>query len=260
MASELGVRESRDQKEFMASSAAVIVISDSDDEEYSVPSVQGLGSTAHDAIVLSDGEDAVAEPAQGSEKKRPRDEPGSSTAPDCPVCIDTLGSNGAVRALGCVHVYCAGCIRQHITTQLEQQRAPACPVCKRVIPPEEQRACGVDPHEASGGGAHAAFVSINMFAPDDERPGAIAAHMAALSAAFPHASARDVRHNRNPMRLLDHHMDRQRRQRRTDNDDASPAREDSSAVAGRSATAGSRGPPARGTTRAPEGREPVRWP
>ena len=188
-------------------SSTIIEMGDSDDD---VP-VRVAGSK-DDPVVLSDTEDdAEQQPKQTMDhatcdaEQQGKDD---ATTRDCPVCMDTLGVNGPARALGCVHVYCGSCIRQHIVTQLEHRRLPLCPVCKREIPAEEQRACGVDSHEITGGTAYA----IDMFAaPDDEplRP------TAALSAAFPHASARDVRRNsnRDPMLLLDRHMDHQRRDR-----------------------------------------------
>eukprot|EP00325_Prymnesiales_sp_UTEX-LB-985_P033792 CAMPEP_0174739668 /NCGR_PEP_ID=MMETSP1094-20130205/72003_1 /TAXON_ID=156173 /ORGANISM="Chrysochromulina brevifilum, Strain UTEX LB 985" /LENGTH=209 /DNA_ID=CAMNT_0015943257 /DNA_START=88 /DNA_END=718 /DNA_ORIENTATION=- len=140
-------------------------------------------------------------------------DPATKPTRDCPVCMDTLGSNGPARALGCVHVYCELCIRQHITTQLQATRLPACPICKRVVPPEEQHACGVEPREAAGAAAYGPR-PVDMFAPDDgPLVGADLARIAAIGAAFPHANALDVRRNRDPMLLLDRHMVHQRRDR-----------------------------------------------
>ena len=196
--------------------STVIDLLDSDDD--ALPA--HAGAWHQNPIVLSDDDEprGAASSARGlfACNKRLRDEPvsdpGSRTARECPICMDTLGTNGTARALGCVHVYCEGCIRQHIATQLQQDRAPVCPVCKRTIPPEEQRACGLRPHERSLPG-FPYTVSVDIFAPDEEPPGPPAAQLAALSAAFPHASSRDLRRNHDPMLLLNRHMSQQRRER-----------------------------------------------
>ncbi len=121
--------------------------------------------------------------------------------------MDALGTDGPVQALGCVHCFCRHCIARCIRTQLEARRRPDCPVCKRPIPPEEQRACGVEPEPGAVYGP-----AIDMFAPDDDAPGLEEdAQRAALRAAFPHAAAGDM--HVDPMRLLDRHMQQQRRGR-----------------------------------------------
>jgi hypothetical protein len=95
---------------------------------------------------------------------------GPSKARDCPVCMDAVGTEGPITALGCFHIFCRPCIARCITTQRERHRSPDCPVCKRLIPPEEQRTCGVDPSDAAGGSA-AYGPAIDMFAVDLEGPG-----------------------------------------------------------------------------------------
>ena len=193
----------------------IIDLGESDDED--VP-VRSSGAHVDDPVVLSDSDDGGTDHPPDKRHKAsnqidhaPTQSNACTPIRDCPVCMDALGSNGAARALGCVHVYCEPCIRQHIVTQLKALRTPTCPICKRDIPPEEQRACGVNPREVTGGFAYGP--AVDMFAPDDEPLGVIASQRQALSAAFPHASARDVRrqHNQDPMLLLDRHMVHQRR-------------------------------------------------
>ena len=122
---------------------------------------------------------------------------GPSSARDCPVCMDAVGTEGPITALGCFHIFCRPCIARCITTQLERHRSPDCPVCKRLIPPEEQRTCGVEPSDAAGGSA-AYGPAIDMFAVDLEGPGPPDAARLGLMAAFPHAHGRDLHSNPNP--------------------------------------------------------------
>ena len=139
----------------------------------------------------------------------------ASSSKECPVCMDILGTEGAPQALGCLHVFCRGCIAQCIRTQAERMRQPDCPVCKRVIPAEEQRACGVDlPAE----GAAYTHASIDMFSPHDEAEIALSrevAEMRARVATFSHVPVRNVWQSRasDSMHLLDRHMQRQRTER-----------------------------------------------
>ena len=125
---------------------------------------------------------------------------GPSSARDCPVCMDAVGTEGPVTALGCFHIFCRPCIARCITTQLERHRSPDCPVCKRLIPPDEQRACGVDPSPGAGGSA-AYGPAIDMFAVDLDGADPPDAARLGLRAAFPHAHGRDL--HRDPMLLLD---------------------------------------------------------
>ena len=125
---------------------------------------------------------------------------GPSSARDCPVCMDAVGTEGPVTALGCFHIFCRPCIARCITTQRERHRSPDCPVCKRLIPPDEQRACGVDPSPGAGGSA-AYGPAIDMFAVDLDGADPPDAARQGLRAAFPHARGRDLQ--RDPMLLLD---------------------------------------------------------
>lgn len=71
--------------------------------------------------------------------------------------------------------------------------------------------CGVEARDIAGGAA-AYGPAIDMFSPeadeDEADDGA-----ANLRAAFPHAASRDLRGNRDPMLLLNRHMQQQRRER-----------------------------------------------
>jgi len=130
---------------------------------------------------------------------------------ECPVCISPLGSDGPVQALGCFHVFCRACIARCIVSQLEMQRQPDCPVCKRAIPEDEQRACGVEPPSHS---AAYAGTPLDMFE-DAEEPGSRAREeVEARRAAFPHVPSRAIWQSRasDPMRLLDRHLQQQRRE------------------------------------------------
>ena len=151
-----------------------------------------------------------------------KDEPSSSasaerTSPSssqqCPVCLESLGEAGRpVQALGCVHCFCRECIARCIMAQLERHRAPDCPVCKRVVPPEEMRACGVEPPHAT-----LPTSTVDMFAPSDDgdEDDGPAQQRAALRATFHRAPERLVHHSSHePMRLLDRHMQHQRHAQR----------------------------------------------
>ena len=59
---------------------------------------------------------------------------GDCDVPDeaCTICLGT-SSETDKRMLGCGHIFCASCIRTHITTQLRQRRSVCCPNCKRAV-------------------------------------------------------------------------------------------------------------------------------
>ena len=120
-------------------------------------------------LTESDDVPPVAEPSPAAAPASATPAAPSSTR-DCPVCMDAVGTEGPITALGCFHIFCRPCIARCITTQLERHRSPDCPVCKRLIPPEEQRTCGVEPSDAAGGSA-AYGPAIDMFAVDLEGPG-----------------------------------------------------------------------------------------
>ena len=141
-------------------------------------------------LTESDDVPPVAEPSPAAAPASATPAAPSSTR-DCPVCMDAVGTEGPITALGCFHIFCRPCIARCITTQLERHRSPDCPVCKRLIPPEEQRTCGVEPSDAAGGPA-AYGPAIDMFAVDLEGPGPADAARLGLMAAFPHAHGRDL--------------------------------------------------------------------
>jgi len=58
-------------------------------------------------------------------------------ATECPICLDSLGSDGGVHAIGCMHTFCRGCIATHLT------RDNRCPLCKYLVP--EAELCEVGP-------------------------------------------------------------------------------------------------------------------
>lgn len=68
----------------------------------------------------------------------------------CPICLEPLGTEGGIQALGCMDAFCRVCIATHIETQVGAQptaaggKAPsvACPICRREIPQEERDECG----------------------------------------------------------------------------------------------------------------------
>ena len=157
-------------------------------------------------LTESDDVPPVAEPSPAAAPASATPAAPSSTR-DCPVCMDAVGTEGPITALGCFHIFCRPCIARCITTQLERHRSPDCPVCKRLIPPEEQRTCGVEPSDAAGGPA-AYGPAIDMFAVDLEGPGPADAARLGLMAAFPNAHGRDL--HRDPMLLLDQRMQQQR--------------------------------------------------
>ena len=86
---------------------------------------------------------------------------------ECPICLELLGTeDGEVQALGCMDAFCRSCIATHLDVQAEAGRELCCPICKRVVPPEEHLECGqgrplpaeqphVDsvPHTASSAGS-----------------------------------------------------------------------------------------------------------
>lgn len=61
---------------------------------------------------------------------------------DCPICLDPLGTNGGVQALGCMDAFCRECIATHVLQKLTYGDDVQCPLCKRTIPRSEQLACG----------------------------------------------------------------------------------------------------------------------
>ena len=130
----------------------------------------------------------------------------------CPVCLEPLGlgDNGPAQALGCVHVFCRGCIAQCITAQLRTLRTPDCPVCKRPVPPGEQAACGVvAPQLAAAAGPS----GVDMFDVDESEHNPAVEQRRVLTHLFPHAAPREIQRNRDPMRLLDGHLAQMRRER-----------------------------------------------
>ncbi len=44
---------------------------------------------------------------------------------NCPICLDTLGTEGGVKALACGDVFCVACIDRWMT------RSATCPVCRK---------------------------------------------------------------------------------------------------------------------------------
>ena len=140
------------------------------------------------------------------------DTPAPTTQQECVVCMDRIGTEGAPQALGCLHVFCRGCIAQCITAQLDRGRQLDCPVCKRLIPAEEQVACGVDRAASAYASAE-----VDMFAPAGVEADNLAlsrerAEAQARMATFSGSSARSVWHSRatDPGRLLDRHLQHQR--------------------------------------------------
>jgi len=61
---------------------------------------------------------------------------------ECAICMEPLGSNGGIQALGCMDAFCRGCIATHIKRQGQLAQQPCCPLCKYPIPDAEVRACG----------------------------------------------------------------------------------------------------------------------
>ena len=63
----------------------------------------------------------------------------------CTICLDLLGTEGGVQALGCMDCFCRHCIALHIATRSRQKHEITCPMCQRAIPEEEQEECGPPP-------------------------------------------------------------------------------------------------------------------
>tara|TARA_B110001452_G_scaffold40937_1_gene31399 strand:- start:458 stop:1177 length:720 start_codon:yes stop_codon:yes gene_type:complete len=193
------------------------------------------------------------EPASSTSAEKASQSSGSRqsqpSSRQCPVCLEPLGEAGRpVQALGCVHVFCRECIARCIMAQLERHRAPDCPVCKRVVPPEEQRACGVEPGDA----ALPAASTVDMFAPsDDDDLDGPAQQRAELRATFHRAPEWLVhRSSHEPMRLLDQHMQHQRHAQRDAGADVDGRRRPRPSVPHSSRGSGGRG----------RGRQRVSWP
>ena len=142
------------------------------------------------------------------------DDSPSASVPDCPVCLTALGAEGPAQALGCLHVFCQRCIAQCIRSQLESQLQPDCPVCKRIIPTEEQLVCGVDQpiHHPYTEDAS----SVDLSALEEEGSTGVdsraVVELQARLATFSHVPARSVWQSReaDSMRLLDRHLYHQR--------------------------------------------------
>ena len=62
--------------------------------------------------------------------------PPKHASKECPICLDILGSDGGVQALGCMDTFCRGCIATHLT------RDAHCPLCKYPVPDVELRQVG----------------------------------------------------------------------------------------------------------------------
>jgi len=59
---------------------------------------------------------------------------------ECPICMDTLGTEGGVQALGCMCCFCRKCIATSVGRQRDIGEAVTCPICRYDIPEAEQRA------------------------------------------------------------------------------------------------------------------------
>ena len=172
--------------------------------------------------LTTDEEPVSSASAQTTSRPGSSQQSQSTGGRQCPVCLDPLGEAGRpVQALGCVHVFCRECIARCIMAQLERHRAPDCPVCKRVVPPEEMRACGVE-------SVHAALPAstVDMFAhSDDDEGDGLEQQRATLRSTFHHAPEwlvhRSSHSSQDPMRLLDRHMQHQRHAQRDASADVS---------------------------------------
>ena len=67
-----------------------------------------------------------------------------ATVPDkeCIICMDPLGTNEGIQALGCMDIFCKQCIATHIHRQHQLGMPATCPICKYPIPHAEQIECG----------------------------------------------------------------------------------------------------------------------
>lgn len=63
----------------------------------------------------------------------------------CMICLDMLGTEGGVQALGCMDCFCRECIATHIATRVKLKHDVTCPMCQRPIPEEEQEEVGPPP-------------------------------------------------------------------------------------------------------------------
>ena len=61
---------------------------------------------------------------------------------DCIICMEPLGTNEGIQALGCMDTYCKQCIATHIHRQHQLGMPATCPICKYAIPHAEQIECG----------------------------------------------------------------------------------------------------------------------
>jgi hypothetical protein len=59
---------------------------------------------------------------------------------DCPICMDKLGTDGGVQALGCMCCFCRSCIATSVGRQRSIGEAVTCPICRYNIPEVEQQA------------------------------------------------------------------------------------------------------------------------
>jgi hypothetical protein len=60
----------------------------------------------------------------------------------CLICLDALGTEGGIQALGCMDTFCRLCIATHIEARAAQGHVVSCPICQRGIPQEERDECG----------------------------------------------------------------------------------------------------------------------
>ena len=58
---------------------------------------------------------------------------------DCPICMDKLGTEGGVQALGCMCCFCRTCIATSVGRQQSIGETVTCPICRYEIPEAEQR-------------------------------------------------------------------------------------------------------------------------
>lgn len=64
--------------------------------------------------------------------------------PECPICLDPLGTAGPVQALACGHSFCRPCVGMHVATRRGDGLVPDCPMCKATISDRECFACCPD--------------------------------------------------------------------------------------------------------------------